>query len=97
MHSNYPGQSDNFKKLLKYNSKEGINCVCFKDEYNNMSTSTNNVNKTISSRISNTLQNNLGGKITFGNLHLGKSPVVNYLGRMAGQSGGSGTAIKNKF
>jgi len=33
----------------------------------------------------------------FGNFYLGKTNTLNYLGRMEGQSGGSGSPPRNKF
>lgn len=38
-----------------------------------------------------------GGITQFGNFYLGQQLSVNYLGRMEGQPGGSGSAPKNQF
>ena len=38
-----------------------------------------------------------GGKTQYGNFYLGQPLNINYLGRMEGMPGGSGSAPKNKF
>jgi len=39
----------------------------------------------------------ISGKTQFGNFYLGQPLNINYLGRMEGMPGGSGTAPKNRF
>ena len=39
----------------------------------------------------------ISGKTQFGNFYLGQPLNVNYLGRMEGMPGGSGSAPKNRF
>lgn len=39
----------------------------------------------------------MGGKLQYGNFYLGQPLNINYLGRMEGMPGGSGSPPKNKF
>ena len=48
-------------------------------------------------RVSQIINNSIGGSTQFGNYYLGKPVVFNYLGRVEGQPGGSGTPLRNKF
>jgi hypothetical protein len=71
-------------------------CQCIKNKVNNIKTSYKDPSQTKSQRISTLVAfNGLGGRIQFGN---GLYPIqTNIFGKYEGQSGGSGTAIKNKF
>jgi hypothetical protein len=91
-----PGSKPKFNKLYTYTVFKNFNtCACIKEKVNNYRTGHNDPLQTENKRISQTLQNNLGGKITYGNM--GVPSNFNYLGRVEGQPGGSLLALKNKF
>jgi len=43
------------------------------------------------------IKTSLGGKIHFGNCYLGQQPLIDALGSIEGQSGGSFSPVRNKF
>jgi hypothetical protein len=43
------------------------------------------------------IKTSLGGKITFGNCYLGQQPLIDALGSIEGQPGGSFSPVRNKF
>jgi len=71
-------------------------CQCIKNKVNNIKTSYKDPSQTRAQRISTlTGPNQLGGRIQFGN---GLYPLqTNIFGKIEGQSGGSGVALKNRF
>ena len=54
-------------------------------------------NRSYLQRTSTYLQSARGGKPVFVNLNLEEPLIVNYLGRVQGQLGGSGAPLRNKF
>jgi hypothetical protein len=48
-------------------------------------------------RISQIINASLGGKINFGNCYLGQPPLIDALGSIEGQPGGSFSPVRNKF
>jgi hypothetical protein len=75
--------------------KKYESCRCIQPYYSKNKTGYNNPQQTTNMRISQSVNNNLGGRTTFGNL--GTPLIVNYLGRVEGQPGGSLQALRNKF
>jgi len=93
-----PGANNNYnnKKLLSYSIYQVYNkCDCFQNKFENTKTSSNDPTQSQNMRISQLVSDNLGGKITYGNL--GSPVIINYLGRTEGQSGGSGKPLRNSF
>jgi hypothetical protein len=43
------------------------------------------------------IRTSLGGNITFGNCYLGQQPLIDALGSVEGQPGGSFSPVRNKF
>ena len=87
-----PGNNRSIRKLALYNNSKEYDCICFKHKViktNNNSDITNN------QRVANLLTNNYSGRIQYGNF--GSPLVINYLGKLEGQSGGSGRPIRNSF
>ena len=66
-------------------------CKCKIEYAPNASATSNNLSSVM--RVGHILQNTRGGRPT----HNFIGARVNYLGRLNGQSGGAGTAIKNRF
>jgi hypothetical protein len=91
-----PGSKPKFNKLYNYVIYKNYDeCACIQEKVNTIKTGYNNPLQTENDRISQTISNNLGGKITFGNF--GIPAKINYLGRVEGQIGGSLRALKNKY
>ena len=91
-----PGSKPKFNKIYTYTIYKNYDtCTCIQEKVNTIKSGYNNPLQTENVRISQLLQNSLGGKITFGNL--GIPSKVNYLGRVEGQPGGSLQALRNKF
>ena len=74
-------------------------CYCQPEIFKNTSANPNGSYNSRNIRISNIVRNYKGGQLQFGNTYLGTTTGVelNYLGRLEGMPGGSGTPIKNKF
>jgi hypothetical protein len=107
-----PGKKSNSKKIIQYIAEynaifaknanvQPLNCVCVQDKFDkNLS---NSGSDSASERVSNStrlahlVNNKRGGKTQYGNFYLGQPLNVNYLGRMEGMPGGSGTPPKNIF
>jgi hypothetical protein len=97
----YPGNRANIKKLF---NSHFTNSICNCSQINGLNQNKNFVSQTNSTNISNfqkqsqVIQASFGGKIQFGNSYLCQNKTnINYLGRLEGQNGGSGSAIKNNF
>jgi hypothetical protein len=89
-----------FKQLIDhavYADKQ--NCYCKHDVLKKTSCLPNSTYNSRNLRVANTIQTFKGGRIQFGNDYLGtiNGFGLNYLGRLEGMPGGSGTPIKNKF
>jgi hypothetical protein len=48
-------------------------------------------------KMSHVIKTSLGGKINFGNCYLGQQPLIDSLGSVEGQPGGSFSPVRNKF
>lgn len=75
--------------------KKYESCRCIQPYYSKNKTGYNNPLQTTNMRISQSVTNNLGGRITFGNF--GTPAIVDYLGSIEGQPGGSLRPLRNKF
>ena len=75
--------------------KKYESCRCLQQNYSKTITGYNNPLQTTNMRISQAITNNLGGRTTFGNF--GTPAIVNYLGSIEGQPGGSFRPLRNKF
>ena len=89
--------SNNLKKVYNYYIYKNFNtCTCFREKFINLQQGFVDPTQTINERISHALNTNgQGGRIRFG--LLGRAIRKNSLGRIEGQIGGSGQALKNKF
>jgi len=79
-----------------------VECLCYKDNYKSLKTAENDPNyQSNTLRISNLIQNfnGRGGKIKYGNTYLNNQvqPLIDILGSIEGQPGGSFTPLRNKF
>lgn len=96
-----PGRKSTCKKIIKYVDEHNIlgdqNYVCIQKTYEKFLTSSDSSSARVSNniRISQLVQNTRGGKTQYGNFYLGQPLNVNYLGRMEGMPGGSGSPPKN--
>jgi len=75
-------------------------CYCKPEIFKNASADPNSAFYTRNQKVSNIVKNGFkGGRIQFGNTYLGtfNGLGLNYLGRLEGMPGGSGTPFKNKF
>jgi len=89
--------SNNLKKVYNYYIYRNYNsCTCFREKFINLQQGFVNPMQTTNERISHALTTNgQGGRIRFG--LLGRALTINSLGKIEGQLGGSGKALKNKF
>ena len=104
-----PGKKSNSRKIIQYIAQynaanpniQPLNCVCLQDKNNkNLSYSGSDspsVRISNNMRVSQIVNYYRGGKTQYGNFYLGQPLNVNYLGRIEGMSGGSGSPPKNKF
>lgn len=96
-----PGANKSTSKIIKYialnnaiNPNKQINeCYCEKP----LETALPNGNISNAMKISQKIRTLKGGQTYFGNYIEGKPLSVNYLGRVAGMPGGSGSPPLNKF
>jgi hypothetical protein len=77
-----------------YNPK---NCFCIPDSYDKLVAGSDSPSIKISNnqRIAQIVNYSKGGKSEFGNFYLGQPLNINYLGRMEGMPGGSGSPPTN--
>ena len=96
-----PGRKSTCQKIIKYvaehNRLGNQNYVCIEKTYDKFVTASDSPSARLSNniRISQLVQNSRGGKTQYGNFYLGQPLNVNYLGRMEGMAGGSGSPPKN--
>ena len=102
-----PGKNSNSSRMITYvaeynrlfpNSAQ-LNCVCIPDKYDKNIIQSDSASTKVSynTRISQVINYSKGGKTQYGNFYLGQPLNVNYLGRMEGMPGGSGSPPLNKF
>ena len=84
---------NNYNKILEEYAR-GVWCGCVKNEYKQFETQATYTNLSRAMRISQTIRSAVGGSIQYGN---SEPPVINYLGKVEGQVGGSGAPPRNRF
>jgi len=89
-------QSKNVRKIINALLLGKDTCGCIdKMKVLKVKTAENNPTQTTAMRYSEHLRNSLGGRTSFG---ISGQPIqLNYLGRKEGQSGGSGSPMRNRF
>lgn len=91
-----PGVTTSFKQIYTYTVFKNFNtCACIKARVDRIKTGWNDPTLPNNIRRAQILTNNLGGKTMFGNF--GIHAKVNFVGRVEGQPGGSGKALRNNF
>jgi hypothetical protein len=100
-----PGKKSNMRRILFYiaqineTNRAGIElkCSCQQDKFDKNITGSESASVRTSNamRVSRILKNARGGKTQYGNSYLGQPLNLNYLGRMEGMAGGSGTPPRN--
>ena len=87
-----------YNELYKLDGKINT-CYCVPNKYDKNTPGSDSSSFRISnaSRTSQIITTSLGGKSQYGNFYLGNPLNINYLGRIEGMPGGSGTAPTNKF
>ena len=89
-----------FKQLIDHAVyADNQNCYCKPEVFKKTSCEPNSSYNSRNLRVANIVNNFKSGRIQFGNTYLGtfNGFGLNYLGRLEGMPGGSGTPIKNKF
>jgi hypothetical protein len=102
-----PGNNSNASRMIYYISQLNahkinnnyLNCTCIPEKIDKKFPGSDSVSYRISNneRVSQLVQTSLGGSIQYGNFYLGEPLNVNYLGRIEGMSGGSGSPPVNRF
>jgi len=89
--------SNKLKKIYNYYIFKNYGpCQCFKEKCINLQHGDVDPTQKTNQRISRAITTNgQGGRISFG--LLGRALSTNTLGRIEGQPGGSGSALKNRF
>ena len=84
--------------VLHPNSQE-VKCLCLQDKFDKFINGSDSPSVRVSNnrRISHIVNYSKGGKTQYGNFYLGQPLNVNYLGRMEGMPGGSGSPPVNRF
>jgi hypothetical protein len=85
-----PGKTTEASKIIHYEGKN--ECVCRTESYNKNMPQANSSNISNKMRISQQIQNTVGGRIAYS---LANIPTINYLGRSEGQYGGGGRPPSN--
>ena len=104
-----PGKKSGSSKMINYvaaynalfPNAQQLTCSggCTTDKYDKFVVGSDSPSTRVSNniRISQIVQYSRGGKSQYGNFYLGQPLNINYLGKMEGMSGGSGSAPKNQF
>jgi hypothetical protein len=100
-----PGKKSNSSRIINYialhnnlfPNTEQLNCSCIPDNYNKFTTGSDSPSTRVSNstRISQIINYSKGGKTQYGNFYLGQPLNINYLGRIEGMPGGSGSRPTN--
>ena len=90
-----PGTKSNSSRVINYVA--AYNCLCISSKYNKLVVGSDSPSTRISNnrRISQIINYSKGGKTQYGNFYLGQPLSINYLGRLEGMPGGSGSPPKN--
>jgi hypothetical protein len=103
-----PGKKSNSAKMINYiaaynaafpNSQQLTCSACASDKYDKTTTGSDSPSINVSNnvRVSQIINFSKGGTTQYGNYYLGQQTNVNYLGRIEGMPGGSGSPPTNKF
>ena len=103
-----PGKKSNTSRLINYiaaynaafPNAEQLSCVaCTFDKYDKNTLGSDSPSMRVSNnvRVSQIVNYTKGGTTQFGNFYLGQPLNVNYLGRLHGMPGGSGSPPVNRF
>jgi hypothetical protein len=97
-----PGSTKNIKKLSKTDLQSRIECLCFHDTHKKLKTAQNDPNyQSNNMRIANIIVNSNGISKTLNNgnsyLNLESQLLIDSLGSIEGQPGGSFRPLRNKF
>lgn len=103
-----PGKKANTSKMINYitmynalfPNAEQLTCAsCAPDNYDKFTVGSDSPSTRISNnmRIAQIINYSRGGNTQYGNFYLDQPLNVNYLGRMEGMPGGSGSPPTNKF
>ena len=100
-----PGTKSNTSRVINYvaaynalfPNSEQLDCLCIASKYNKLVVDSDSPSTRISNnrRISQIINYSKGGKTQYGNFYLGQPLSINYLGRLEGMPGGSGSPPKN--
>jgi hypothetical protein len=85
---------NNYNKILAEYAR-GVWCGCITNEYKQFSSQAVQTNLSRAMRISQTIRSAVGGSTQYGNAE--GLQVINYLGKVEGQVGGSGAPPRNRF
>ncbi len=85
---------NNYNKVLDEYAR-GVWCGCVTNEGKQFASQATQTNLSRAMRISQTIRSAVGGSTQYGNSD--GPQVINYLGKMEGQLGGSGAPPKNRF
>jgi hypothetical protein len=93
------GMNNTLRKMSNISSNKDAVCLCSTNKYDKNTPGTDSVSSRISTsrRISQVIHFAKGGKTQFGNFYLGQPLNINYLGKMEGMPGGSGSPPINRF
>jgi hypothetical protein len=101
------GKKSNSRKMIIYTAEYNriyhnetpLTCNCLPDNYVKYVVGSDSPSIKVSNnmRTSQIVNYSKGGTSQFGNFYLGQPLNINYLGRMEGMPGGSGSAPKNSF
>jgi hypothetical protein len=107
-----PGKKSNARRMIdnafaytsEYNRlnihSNKLNCLCIPDRYdkNTVGSDSPSIKVSNNMRIAQVITSaGLGGKLEYGSFYLCQPLQVNYLGRVQGMPGGSGSPPRNKF
>ena len=102
-----PGSTSNSSRIINYvaaynalfPNAQQLTCSsgCFPNKTNKLVVGSDSPSTRVSNnvRISQIINYSKGGKTQYGNFYLGQPLNINYLGRVEGMAGGSGTPPKN--
>jgi hypothetical protein len=95
-----PGRKSTCQQVIKYVDEHNIlnkDFTCIQSTYNKFVVGSDSPSIQISNnmRISQLIKFYKGGKTQYGNFYLGQPLNINYLGRMEGMPGGSGSPPSN--
>lgn len=102
-----PGSKFNTSRMISYVAQYNaanpnntpLSCYCIPNKYDKNTPGSDSASAKVSyvTNIANVIQRNKGGRIQYGNFYLGQALNVNYLGRIEGMPGGSGSSPSNRF